>query len=172
MGLVRWYSYSRGRQVLQKPMPCLFLSPSSLAMISATLLTALALRKKKERIFKDRLQAEGRRRRDNRIPQIALQSPTISASCVLFSSGSDQALISITGFDHRVFNYILQMFAAIHYRYPTYSSDGRIKMKSDSALGRNKRMSGFIALGLSLSWYRNGGSIAVLCLLFGVMHSV
>lgn len=55
-----------------------------------------------------------RRRRDRRIPRIALQKPTESAWFVLYGSGKDQALITLTGFDHKSLNFILQLFQPIY----------------------------------------------------------
>ena len=54
--------------------------------------------------FTKRLNDEGRRRRDRRIPRVALQLPSMSTFVRLFASGSDQALITFTGFDHAAFH--------------------------------------------------------------------
>lgn len=142
-------------------------------MALTTLLLTLSLRhREKKHKFQHRLIAEGRRRRDKRIPRIALQLPYLSAWAKLYGSGSDQALISLTGFDHRSFRYILNNFATVYDRHTPYSIDGRIAVKRNSHLGRKRSMNASSCLGLSLAWYRTRGSIAILCLLFGITHSV
>lgn len=59
------------------------------------------------RLFKSKLKIEYKRRRDRRIPRIALQSHSCSAFNVLLVSGSDQPLITITVLDHRAFRHLL-----------------------------------------------------------------
>ncbi len=60
--------------------------------------------------FTQLLSEEDRRRRDRRIPPISLVDPYESAFFRLYCSGDDQSLITITGFDHRTFSYLLNKF--------------------------------------------------------------
>ena len=60
--------------------------------------------------FRDKLTAEGRRRRDRQIPRPSLLSPDASPWNKLFSSGDDGALITVTGFDHATFGHVLELF--------------------------------------------------------------
>lgn len=96
----------------------------------------------------------------------------MSACCVLISLCSGQAFISIKVFDYRAFNYILHIFASIYDRCAPYRYYRRIKMESNSRLGRKRSIGASISLGLFLFRYRTRGSISVQCMLSGVTHSV
>ena len=63
--------------------------------------------------FKTSLNDDGKRRRDHQIPCAALQSPKESAFVTLFESGDDQALITLTGFDHATFHDLHTLFAPV-----------------------------------------------------------
>jgi hypothetical protein len=52
--------------------------------------------------FRQRLNLEGRQRRDRRIPRAALLDPSASPWAKLYVSRSEQALITVTGFDHQL----------------------------------------------------------------------
>ena len=71
----------------------------------ALLLLLLEKEKRKEQRtpFKTLLDDDGKRRRDHRIPRAALQSPKESSFVTVFESGDDQALITLTGFNHAAF---------------------------------------------------------------------
>lgn len=139
------------------------------------LMTFLAMRLRdetKHARLRDRLNAEGRRRRDRRVPRVALQAPKMSAWVTLFGSASDQALITLTGLDHTSFRYILNIFQPFYDGLTPYSRSGAIEKRSRAAAGRKRSMSACDCLGLALSWYRTRGSITVLCMLFGITNSV
>ena len=51
-----------------------------------------------------------KRRRDRRIPRIALQDPSVSSWRKLYHSNNDQAMITLTGLDHCTFGWLLDMF--------------------------------------------------------------
>ena len=51
---------------------------------------------------------EGRQRRDRRIPRVALVDPKQSPWQKLYSSGNNQALVTVTGFDHEAFAFLLE----------------------------------------------------------------
>lgn len=141
--------------------------------MSGTVLAILLLRRRRQKAgnFKKLLKSEGRRRRDRRIPRAALQAPSMSAFTTLFGSGSDQALITMTGLDHRAFQYLHEKFSTYYDVYTPYGKEGNIVRRSESR-GRPRSLSAQTALGLVLTWYRTRGSCFVLCMLFGVTASV
>eukprot|EP00171_Calliarthron_tuberculosum_P008416 IDg8416t1 len=51
----------------------------------------------------------------------------MSAFAVLFGSGCDQSLITMTGLGHVAFRDLLQPFQNMCYAFSPYSSDGRIR---------------------------------------------
>jgi len=119
-----------------------------------------------------RLDQEARRRRYMRIPRISLQDPEYSAFSVLYSSGSDQSLITVTGFDHKSFRVLLDLFVPYYNRYTPYTTDGYIRRIRNTKKGRPRSMKPEKALGLALAWFRTRGSEMGLCLLFGITASV
>ena len=82
--------------------------------------------KKKERNarFKARLSLEELRRRDRRIPRVALALPGDSPFERLFNSGSDQALITVTGFCHRSFALLEALFTPYFEAFTPYNHGG------------------------------------------------
>lgn len=78
--------------------------------------------------FRQRLTSEGRRRRDHRVPRIALQSPSMAAFATLFELGSDQALITVTDIDHIAFRYLLRPFQELYYKHTPYHPSGQIRL--------------------------------------------
>ena len=70
-------------------------------------------RKEQRTPFKTLLDDDRKRRRDHRIPRAALQSPKESSFVTLFESGDDQALITLTGFDHATFQELHNLFAPV-----------------------------------------------------------
>lgn len=106
------------------------------------------------------------------MPLIALQAPSMSVWSVLFGSGSDQALITLTGFDHRVFQYLLTSFGDLYNETTPYSKNCCIARKRGTGVGRDQSMSARDCLGLALSWYRARGAPATLCMLYGITASL
>eukprot|EP00171_Calliarthron_tuberculosum_P002982 IDg2982t1 len=89
----------------------------------------------------------------------------------LFMSANDQALITLTGFDHNAFNYILYKFAHLYIIYSPYSSTGMVTRLQRPAR-RPRSLTALQCLGLILTWGRTRGSAMVLCMLFGITASV
>lgn len=142
--------------------------------VSTTIIIAALLQRRRRRetlTLKDYLRAEGRRRRDRRVPRAALQAPFMSAYATLFGSGSDQALITMTGIDQRAFRYLLPRFNTDYIRFSPYGKDCRIVLRTANQ-GRPRTLGADACLGLVLSWYRTRGSCFVLCILFGITASV
>jgi len=121
--------------------------------------------------FINRISAIARRRRDRRIPRFALQSSNESPFVTLFMSANDQALITMTGFDHSCFHYILHRFAPLYALYSPYSESGMVRRLRLPAR-RPRSLNALQCLGLVLAWGRTRGSIMVLCMLFGTTASV
>ena len=71
--------------------------------------------------FKTVLDDDGKRRHDHRIPRAALQSPKESSFVTLFESGDDQALITLTGFDHVTFQELHNLFAPVFNAFTPFS---------------------------------------------------
>ena len=125
------------------------------------------------RLFRHRLNAIGRSRRQRRITRRALQHPSMSAFAILFGSGCDQSLLTLCGFDHMAFRELLASFTAIYYQYTPYSSDGHIRrLVTGSNGGRPRSLSDSHCLALTLAWMRSKGSESFLSLIFGVTGSV
>jgi hypothetical protein len=56
--------------------------------------------------FRSVLSVEARRRRDRRIPRIALLDPDVSPWVKLYVSGSQSAMITLTGLDYPSFHFL------------------------------------------------------------------
>ena len=131
-------------------------------------------KEKKKRSFINKLNAEGRRRRQRKLPRAALQDPNHSAWTKLFMSQDDGALITVTGFDHQTFAEILSRFAKYYYDYTpwTRKNDGLFYKKRNlgksKGRGRKRKVSATCCLGLVLAWYRFRGSEFILQGWFGL----
>jgi hypothetical protein len=93
---------------------------------SRILLLAVVLLDLEDDSFRDLLDMEGRQRRDRRIPRSALLTPGGSAFDKLYNSGNNQALITVTGFDHLAFRSLLELFSPWYLSHTpwTGSQDG------------------------------------------------
>lgn len=126
--------------------------------------------------FYRRLSKFQRRRRQRRIPRCALLVPKQSAWRRVYESGSDQALITMTGMDFETFHYLEPDFKYFYDKYSPYSKDGVIvALQHNSAdsvpKGRPRLMSAADGLGLVLTWTRTRGSTMVLELIFGMTQT-
>jgi DDE superfamily endonuclease len=136
------------------------------------LLTAILLDMKDE-TFGDLLDEEGRQRRDRRIPRPALLTPGDTAFDKLFNSGRDQALITITGFDHRAFRALLELFSPWYLSHTpwTGSQDGTqfkpLQTGNHGRTGRKRIITATTCLALVLTWYRFRGAEYQLQVFFG-----
>jgi hypothetical protein len=98
----------------------------------------------------------------------------MSAFECLFDSGCDQSLITLTGFSHNAFRYLLVRFQPLYDALTPYSTDGyivRIRVR-DQRRGRPRSMTATQCLALVLTWGRSRGPTAFLSMVFGVTHSV
>jgi hypothetical protein len=88
---------------------------------SKVLLLAAALLDLEDDTFRDLLDLVGRQRRDRRIPRMALAAPGDSAFDKLYNSGNDQALITVTGFDHNAFRSLLELFSPWYHSHTPWT---------------------------------------------------
>jgi hypothetical protein len=134
---------------------------------------AMKLEEEEKKTFCNYLTMEAVWRRDRRIPRIALLSPDESPWQRLYSSGNDQAMITVTGFDHQAFRELLVFFEPYFYSYTpwTGNNDGstfeKIKKLPNKRTGRPRLASPSACLGLALAWYRFKGAEFILCGWFG-----
>ena len=73
--------------------------------------------------FKTSLNDDGKRRQDHPIPCAALRSPKELAFVTLFESGDDQALITLTRFDHATFHDLHTLFGPVFNAFTPFSWD-------------------------------------------------
>jgi hypothetical protein len=112
-----------------------------------------------------------RRLRARRIPRVALHDTAECAWIILYHSGDDQAMITLTGLDFTTFNWLEGLFTQMHDNYsPFISPEGRIKYINNNG-GCKQLLEGTDCLALMLAWTRTQGSNFVLQMIFGMMVS-
>jgi len=111
---------------------------------------------------------EPRRRRDRRIPRIALQDPHQSAWRKVYNSQSDQAMITLTGLDRAAFHSLLECFQGRYNEFTPHTKTGELQRLTGSSRGRPRLMSPSDCLALYLAWTRLRGSNFVLSMIFGM----
>jgi hypothetical protein len=129
--------------------------------------------------FRQRLNAEGRKRRDRRIPRIALLNPERSPWQKLYMSCNDQALITVTGYDHHAFKSSLSMYVPYFDKFTPWTGDQdgttyRRLLNRQSVInkgGRKRIITAEASLGLVLAWYRFRGAEFILQGWFGFTGS-
>ena len=128
--------------------------------------------------FMKKLDEEGRRRRQRNLPRKSLLDPKDSPWAKVYESGDDSALITVTGFDHATFQFMLALLEPLFLQYTpwTGSQDGlkykRIKYaKGRKRTGRKRKITCVSLLGLVLAWYRFRGSEFILQGWFGFTGS-
>ena len=123
--------------------------------------------------WRDNLTANGKSRRQRTIPREALLNPEDSAWNKLYNSKNDQAMITVTGFDYEVFQWLLKLFAPFYYRFTPWTKQGSPDGSSYRRLGSNLRggrkriIQAHSCLGLVLAWYRFRGPEYILQGWFG-----
>lgn len=113
--------------------------------------------------YRSSLTLDGRRLRQRKIPRPALNDPLANTGWnLLYGSGCDQSLVTLTGFHHRSFRKLLQMFEPFWYNCSPYSEDGCIrflrKPYDPNGGGRPRKLNPVINLGLVLTWTRTRGA--------------
>lgn len=111
-------------------------------------------------------------RRRNRVPRIALQHPSESAWRKIYESRSDQALITLTGFDFDTFEWLHEMFEPIYNQYsPFIDRNGQLVRLKCPKEGRKRMLTSRDCLGLNLAWTRTRGSTVALQIIFGTTET-
>jgi DDE superfamily endonuclease len=110
-----------------------------------------------------------RQRHDSRIPRCALVDPQASSWERLYTSQNDQALITITGFDHQAFRLLEVKFERYFNTCSPWSRDGRklCMIKSHEKRGRPCKVNACLCIGLLLAYYHFRGPMYILQGWFG-----
>jgi hypothetical protein len=116
--------------------------------------------------FHRALSHEDRQLRQRQIPRISLQGAHESSWRRLYHSENDQALVTLTGFDHATFHHLLQLFEPIFDNYTPFG-DGDCIQKI-SPRGRKRTVTALDILGLVLAWTRTRGALLSLQMHFGL----
>jgi DDE superfamily endonuclease len=128
------------------------------------MIAAMPLDLEDETSFRELLDAEGRQRRDRRIPRLALLTPGDSAFDKLYNSGNNQALITVTGFDHTAFRSLLELFSPWFLSHTPWTGhkDGStfkaLNSWNHGRTGRRRVITATTCLALALAWFRFRGS--------------
>ena len=112
------------------------------------------------------LRAFARRLRDRRVPRVGLVSPSASPWQKLYSSGTDQGMVTATGLDHRTFEYVLASFKPLYDMHTVDKVTGEIRTRKKKG-GRPRLLDAAACLGLTLMWTRTQGSDWALSMKFG-----
>ena len=124
------------------------------------------------RTFRSLLTLEGRRRRAGFVPRASLQAHMASSWRYLYETDNDQALITKTGFDHKVFSDLNNLFSPVFRWYSPWTEDGFVKRLTNPDEGKPRILDSAGCLGLVLSWYRTRGTAKkTLCMTFGLTPS-
>ena len=116
------------------------------------------------------LSIEERRRRYRKIPRCALIPLALSPWRKLLSSRNDQAFITMTGFDCKSFDRILEKFAPMFLGHTPFNESGMI-IEFEYVRGRKRKVQPADCLGLVLMWTRTRGPLNVLQLVFGLTYT-
>ena len=87
------------------------------------------------------------------IPRMSLLPSESSPWRHLYQSGSDSALVVVSGFDHNAFDFLLEKFQPVFNLYTPYTEDGFIRLKTSNR-GRKRGMKAADCMGLVLLWCR------------------
>jgi len=90
--------------------------------------------------YRRNLSLELRRRRDRRIPRVSLLRPRFSPWEHLYTSGDQQAMITITGFDYESFAELEALFSPYFLNHTPYSRDGVIRQVNHRLTGGRPRI--------------------------------
>lgn len=139
-------------------------------MSDGILLIYLA-RKRRTQAFRNRLSAEGRRRRQRHLPRISLLPPSASPWQQMYDSNNDTAMITVTGFDCNAFEALHDMFRPLFDMYsPWTKKDPGLNYRAvntNQHRGSPRIISSSQCLGIVLAWYRFRGAEYILQGWFG-----
>jgi hypothetical protein len=138
------------------------------------LLYVLQEQQQRSRSFVNLLENEERRMRERRIPRNSLVDPSDSPWLRVLNNGSEQAMITLTGFSHSSFHQLHSIFRPIFVSNTPYSDDGTIQPIRPETMfrqGRPRMCTSHACLGLVLVYGRTTGSMFLLSSLFGLTMS-
>jgi hypothetical protein len=98
----------------------------------------------------------------------ALLQPAQSSFEVLFTSGQDDALVTLCGFDHTSFELLHAPFCILFHDCSLHCNRGRTICQHNKSKGGRRLIMSRQCLALGLAWTRMRGSLAVLQLIFGL----
>ena len=111
------------------------------------------------------------RERDERtrsMPRPSLLLPVDSPWLATYKSGSDRALITLTGLNFAAFERLHVQFAEYFHAYSPYGDNGRIRLLNPiERRGRKRLVTSHACLGLVLMWTRTTCQYWVLSTTFG-----
>jgi hypothetical protein len=136
------------------------------------MLLYIARRRRRERnSFRNKLSAEGRRRRQRSLPRPSLLPPSESAWEKLYGSKNEQAMITVTGFDHRAFKAMHDLFEPLFDAFSPWTKCNPgfnyKAINTNQTRGGPRIISSTQCLGLVLAWYRFKGAEYILQGWFG-----
>ena len=124
------------------------------------------------RRFRDSLSLSQRRRRSGVLRRNALSNPDESPFVELYNSGLDDALVIMTGFDHRVFDELVELALPYYDSYSPYNREGdgirRLPEWEINVGGHKRSLTCHGCVGLALVYLRTRGSRSALQMLFGL----
>jgi hypothetical protein len=114
-----------------------------------------------------------RRLWQRKIPRCSLQEQSQSAWCCLYESRNDQGMITLTGFDCAMFNFLCEIFTPIFESYTPFVPSGVSCFEHTKVQNRGRPWMIWPedGLGLVLAWTRTRGLLMVLQLIFGMMYT-
>lgn len=104
-----------------------------------------------------------------RISRRVLLDPFDAPVHQMYTSGCNQSMTTLIGFDIDSFNYTLGQFAPLYYVYTPYFKSGLIVKLNTFWMpgGQPHSMTASQALGLVFAWFHTRGSMMSLRLIFG-----
>jgi hypothetical protein len=118
--------------------------------------------------FQKKLSQSSRRLWQGKIRRGALLQPAQSSFEVLFTSGHDNALVTLCGFDHTSFESLHAPFRILFDDHSPYCNRGRSIRQHNKLKGGRRLITSRQCLALVLAWTRTRGSLAVLQIIFGL----
>jgi hypothetical protein len=118
--------------------------------------------------FWKKLSQSSRRLWQGKIRHGALLQPAQSSFEVLFTSGHDNALVTLCVFDHTSFELLHAPFRILFDDYSLYCNRGRSIRQHNKSKGGRRLITSRQCLALVFPWTRTRGSLAVLQLIFGL----
>lgn len=116
-----------------------------------------------------------RARRRHAYNRASLLRPHSSPWRQIWNSQSNQSLITLTGLDHRAFEYLCEKFAPIFDKYSPFGyrvdGEGGEELIEKAKTGRKRVIRPEDCLALCLAWTRARGALNILQLIFGMTMS-